>query len=206
MKNHFFENFLQPLKNRSSILVFLMNMSKFSDEIKDRINSFADMRSGLDFPIASTSGNKKLKKKYFQFPTFKNLLRQFFSSKTLKIWSFGWKTQRSNFPNFVHQRPNHCAGRKRWKCASKRRTDSGIQRGLYDRENPCPRFDLLVSRNRRQSIEVGLELRIPNWSHVQHQSLAQARSFAAERIGLFAQCRSPRLGENFDGRRESRRW
>ncbi|XP_018355185.1 PREDICTED: gamma-tubulin complex component 3 homolog [Trachymyrmex septentrionalis] len=44
-----------PLKNRISILIFLLNMGQSVEQIKDRIFSFPDMKSELS-PIASTSG------------------------------------------------------------------------------------------------------------------------------------------------------
>ncbi|XP_032676591.1 gamma-tubulin complex component 3 [Odontomachus brunneus] len=44
-----------PLKNRMSILIFLLNMGQPAEQIKDRIFSFPDMKLGLS-PIASTSG------------------------------------------------------------------------------------------------------------------------------------------------------
>lgn len=44
-----------PLKNRTSILVFLLSMGQSAEQAKDRIFSFPDMKLGLS-PIASTSG------------------------------------------------------------------------------------------------------------------------------------------------------
>lgn len=57
LKIHSFSFFFskQPLKNRLSILTFLLNMGHSADQSRDRHFSFPDMRLGLNSPVASTS-------------------------------------------------------------------------------------------------------------------------------------------------------